>query len=239
MAELGEKPTLIRRFYKTVDIDAHEDGFILLLDGRRARTRAGRALTCAREALAQVIAQEWRAVGDHIDFARMPRTRLRMTVIDRADDDRGSWAGIVLNFLDTDLLVYRADRPEGLTQRQAAAWDPILAALGRATGILLHPTAGIAYAAQPPENAARAEALLAAVSDDALLCVKELTELLGSAALALAHYEKLIGVDAAFEASRIDEEFQIEQWGRDSEADAAMARKRADYDAVCDYLSAL
>ena len=239
MAELGqEKLAAPKRFYQTVSLREGPDGFALLLDGREARTRARAPLAMTTPALAEAVAQEWRDCGETIDFSTMPLTRLRMTVLDRGAADRGGWLDTVLDYLHSDLLVYRADAPEALAERQAKAWDPVLADLARSCGLELRATAGIVHIEQPASLRPRAEAILAALSDDILLCVKEMTDLLGSAALAIAVEENLLSPREAFSRSRIDEEFQIERWGRDAEADAALARRRADYDAVCAYLAA-
>jgi chaperone required for assembly of F1-ATPase len=52
--------------------------------------------------------------------------------------------------------------------------------------------------------------------------VQNATAALGSLVLALALLEGRISAEEAFEASQLDETFQIEQWGEDAEA----ARRR-------------
>ena len=55
----------------------------------------------------------------------------------------------VAKFLATDLVVYRAEGPEGLVERQAAAWDPVLAWARDALGARFVAAAGMIYVTQP------------------------------------------------------------------------------------------
>ncbi|MEO1121205.1 MAG: ATPase, partial [Pseudomonadota bacterium] len=70
-----------------------------------------------------------------------------------------------------------------------------------------------------------------------LTALSDLTALSGSLLLALTVSHGRLTADAAWAASRIDEEWQIEQWGRDEEADAVAARKQSDFFAAARLLS--
>ena len=67
---------LRKRFYDAVDVapDAYE--FVIVLDGRPARTPARRVLSVPAPMLAEALAAEWRAQEVYIDPARMPLNRL-------------------------------------------------------------------------------------------------------------------------------------------------------------------
>jgi chaperone required for assembly of F1-ATPase len=62
-----------------------------------------------------------------------------------------------------------------------------------------------------------------------LTALHELVALSGSLVLGLAAFEGALDAEAAWTASRIDEDWQIEQWGEDAEAAEAAALKRADF----------
>ncbi|HEX8568986.1 MAG TPA: ATP12 family chaperone protein, partial [Caulobacteraceae bacterium] len=78
-----------KRFWKEAAAGPEgEGGFPVLLDGRRARTPAGRPLSLPTKALAELVAAEWHAQPEEFDYAAMPATRLAFTVIDRVPSAR-------------------------------------------------------------------------------------------------------------------------------------------------------
>ena len=112
----------MKRFYKQVSV---EDGAILL-DGRPVRTPARAPLVLSSPALADAVADEWRAQGEDIDPRSMPLTGLANAAIDRVAPDPAAFARPLAAYAESDLLCYRADAPEELVERQAGAWDPLL-----------------------------------------------------------------------------------------------------------------
>ena len=59
--------------------------------------------------------------------ARMPLTRLANAVIDAVCDAPRPVADEIEKYLRSDLVFYRAEAPAGLVEKQARAWDPVLA----------------------------------------------------------------------------------------------------------------
>jgi chaperone required for assembly of F1-ATPase len=97
-------------------------------------------------------------------------------------------------------------------------WDPLLDWAAADLGIRLEPTNGVVHRPQPAQALARVRELAVAQSDMGLTALGEATALLGSAVLALALSRGRLTGRAALELSRLDELFQIEQWGVDEEA---------------------
>ena len=108
--------------------------------------------------MADAIAAEWEAQRDVIDPAKMPLTRLANSIIDGVADAPAAVAAEIEKYLATDLVVYRAERPDGLVARQAAAWDPVLAWAREALGARFVPAQGMVYVAQPAPALAAASA---------------------------------------------------------------------------------
>ena len=232
-----EKPVLPKRFYKEVSLDRQSDDcWSVLLDGRQAKTTARHVLATPSQTLADAVRAEWEAQGDEIDPATMPLTQRLMLVIDRGTEDREKWLEQVLAFLQSDLLCYRADMPEDLVQRQEDAWDPYLAWLAEAHGIDLSVTSGVMAVSQSDKSLAVANILLEKTTADELCCLVAATEITGSAGLALALWQGFRPVDDIFLASRVDETFQAEKWGIDSEAAEREAQLKAELEAVARYL---
>jgi chaperone required for assembly of F1-ATPase len=82
----------VKRFWKDVTVEPEDGGFAIRLDGRPVKTPARAPLAVPTEALAQAVADEWRAVGERIDPRAMPLTGLANAAIDRVAPDRVSFA---------------------------------------------------------------------------------------------------------------------------------------------------
>ena len=66
-----------------------------------------------------------------------------------------------------------------------------------------------------------------------------ITTLTGSALLALALGRRHITTEEAWDAAHVDEDWNMEQWGRDDIALARRAARRAEMDAAATVLAAL
>ncbi len=221
------------RFYERVAVHEGHDGFEIRLDGRRAKTREGSLVACQTQRLGEAVADEWRAQAETIDPATMPLTGLQATVIDLGAVQAPAWRSRVVDFVKSDLLCYRAEEPASLAQRQAATWDPYLDWFATEFGEALLVAAGIGYVDQSDAAIAAVNARLADLDEPALLSLRILSEITGSGVLALNIVFGAGEPEAIFEAARVDEEFQIEKWGRDAEADARVAAMKIDFDAAC------
>jgi chaperone required for assembly of F1-ATPase len=127
----------------------------------------------------------------------------------------------VAKYLGSDLLFYRAGMPEGLVARQAQRWDPILAWAHRVLGAHFMLVEGVVFVPQPDAAIAAARAAIPA-DPWRLGAVSSITTLTGSGLLALALDHGQIDTDAAWAAAHVDEDWQMEHWGRD---DVALARR--------------
>ena len=242
-ARRGARPSLRKRFYQRAQVgEAGTEGFPLLLDGKPVKTPGRRALAAPARQLAEKLAAEWDAQADVVDPARMPLTRLANAVIDAVADAAGPVADEVAKYLASDLVCYRAERPAGLIERQASAWDPVLAWARDAFGARFVLGQGIVHVAQPDEAIAAARAAIPSETSDVkniwrLGAVAAITTLTGSALLALALAQGAIDPEAAWAAAHVDEDWQMAQWGRDEDALARRANRRAEFDAAVAVLS--
>ena len=208
---------LKRRFYDKVTVREDPAGFAVALDGRPIKTPARRALAAPCWPLGDAIAAEWRAQAEFIDPAVMPMTRLANTIIDGVAVAQDEVAGDIVKYLGSDLVCYRAATPERLVARQSLHWDPILAWAKAALGAEFATSQGITYFRQSDQTIARATA---AIPRDPwrLGAVHAVTTLAGSALIALALARRDIGLDAAWTAAHVDEDWNMELWGRDEPA---------------------
>jgi chaperone required for assembly of F1-ATPase len=191
------------------------------------RTPARRPLAAPSRELAQAIADEWNAQTEVIDPANMPLTRLANSIIDGVADRPEHVRDEIVKYLGSDLLFYRADGPEGLTERQAQAWDPIVRWAADNLGARFIMVEGVVFAVQP-EEAIAAAAKAIPTNIWRLGATHSVTTLTGSALLALALDHGAIDAEHAWKAAHVDEDWQMEQWGRDTLAMERRAHREAE-----------
>jgi chaperone required for assembly of F1-ATPase len=209
---------LPKRFYKTASVAADGSGFAVQLDGRTPKSPAKSPLILPTRALAELIAAEWDAQVESIDMATMSATRRAFTAIDQVPPARDAVAEEIAGYAGSDVLCYFATEPRALVERQQAQWTPLLQWSSGTLGLMLERAEGIVHRTQPSASLARAKALALAADDMTLTALAEATALFGSAVLAFAVQRGRLTALAALDLSRLDEIFQIEQWGTDDEA---------------------
>ncbi len=225
------RPALRQRFYQQAGTASGPDGHAVQLDGKSVHTPARRLLVAPSLPLAQALAAEWDAQRDKIDPAAMPLTRLVNSIIDGVADAPGPVKAEIEKYLAADLLFYRTDTPQRLRERQAQLWDPILLWARKALGADFKTGEGVVHVAQP---AAALKAASAVIPDDPwrLGALHVMTTLTGSALIALAVLRGELSVDDAWRAAHVDEDWNMEQWGRDELAVERRTFRHAEFEAA-------
>ncbi|MEM7060267.1 MAG: ATP12 family protein [Pseudomonadota bacterium] len=219
----------MKRFWKETSISEDPDGFTINLDGRPVRTPARHACRVPRRLMAEEIAAEWQAQEEVVSPLSMPMTRVAATCLDRVAPEMDAVRDMITAYGGTDLLCYRATHPAELIARQTAGWDPVLDWAAETVGARLKTGSGVMHIAQPPS----AEDALARRVRDAdawtLTGLSELVTISGSLVLGLAVLEQFLEAEAAWELSRIDEQWNIDEWGEDFEAAELAAKRQSDF----------
>jgi len=227
-----------RRFWKAARAQRVAAGWEVRLDSRVLRTPAKAPLILPSQALAEAIAAEWAAQTGEIDPATMPLTRIAHSAIDKVAPAQAEVAALIAAYGESDLLCYRAEGT-ALAERQAEAWDPVLAWSASRLAAPLAVTCGVIHVQQAAASLARLRAEVAAFDAFALAAFHDLVALSGSLLLALAVIKGFEPADALWERSRVDENWQEEHWGRDEEAAESAAMKRRDFLLAADFLGLL
>lgn len=237
-ARRGARPGLRLRFYAVAAVQQADGGYRITLDDKPARTPARRMLAAPTLALAQAIAAEWAAQREVIDPAKMPLTRLANAVIDDVADSPSPVAAEIAKYLASDLLFYRASGPQQLRERQATHWDPVLAWARAALGAHFKVGEGVVHIVQPE---AALKAACPAIPNDPwrLGAMHVVTTLAGSALIALAMSRGALSVETAWQAAHIDEDWNVEQWGKDELALQRRAFRFAEFAAAAMVLNLL
>lgn len=225
-------------FWTEVTVSEGTEGFGIALDGRAIRTPAKAPLLLPTRALADLVAAEWVAQQGEIKPDTMPATRAANAAIDKVRGQFAEVAGLITAYGETDLLCYRAESPAGLVARQAAAWDPLLAWSAERFGITWQVTQGVMPVAQNAETLVRLGARVEAFTPFELTAFHDLVAMSGSLVIGLAATEGITPVEDLWQTSRVDEDWEIAQWGEDDEAQRLTALRRGSFFAAARFFAA-
>jgi chaperone required for assembly of F1-ATPase len=229
----------VKRFWQDVSVVRVDGGWEIRLDARPIKTPTKAALLVPTEALAEGIVAEWRSVAETIDPRAVPLTGLANAAIDQVTPDTRAFAGGLARYAEADLACYRADWPPALVERQEKAWDGLLAWARRRYDVDFSTTSGLTHVPQPPATIERLAYEVSSLDAFRLAGMSTLVSIGGSLVAALAMLEKMITTDEAWEAVSIDERWQLEQWGSDSEAELALENRKKDFFAAATFLRLL
>ena len=116
----------MKRFYKDVSVAETDLGWTVHLDGRPIKTQGGQPQVLPSEAMAEMLAAEWRAQGEKIDPASFRFRDMADYALDVVARDAESVVDKLVGYAETDTLCYRADPEEALYRHQQETWDPLV-----------------------------------------------------------------------------------------------------------------
>ena len=209
--------------------------YTITLDGRQLKTPMQALLSVPSPVLATAIAVEWDNQKAFLQPANMPLTTLVCTTLDQTTRTMEHVQNECLRFVATDTICYWEDpmvlqdsTNRGLYQKQSQHWQPIhdlveehsgghrLAQMfGSSEGVLVakncknlpHPPELYEFASNyvttgPPSQSAWHLTIFSSM-------IRETK----SFWLSWALMEDLVDADQAIQAARVEEEFQIQNWG--------------------------
>lgn len=229
----------MKRFWKAVQTVQADGGWGVELDGRPLRTPARVPLVVPTEKLAQAVAAEWHTVEGEIDPRAMPLTGLANAAADRVVADKKQFADGIARYAEADLACYRAEGPSGLIQRQGELWDELLAWGRRRFDVDFRTTSGLLHVDQPPATVERLAHAVSALDAFRLAGLSPLVTIGGSLLAALGTLEEAFTPEQAWAAVSLDDRWQLEQWGADEEAQAALDNRERDFLAAAQFLRLL
>ncbi|MBL0914748.1 MAG: ATPase [Sphingopyxis sp.] len=229
----------MKRFWKQAEVVREGEGWGVALDGRPVRTPKRAPLAVENRTLAEAIAEEWNAVGEDIDPARMPLTGIANAAIDIADENPAAFAEPIAAYAESELFCYREDRDPALQSEQIAVWNPLLAWAEQRYGIEFALAEGVLPIDQPVVTVAALREAVLAHDPFRLAPLTLLVTIGGSLIAGLALIEKAFSPAELWEAVSLDELYQERRWGADGEAQKARALREAEWHNAARFLSLL
>jgi chaperone required for assembly of F1-ATPase len=219
----------MKKFYKSAEAGTAPGGHVIRLDGKVVRTPLQNLLLLQSPPLAEAIAQEWLAQGAEIKPASMPLTQLANTMIDKANGpDRAAMNAEIIKYGGSDLICYFATHPADLVKLHQQHWGPLLAWMKGKHGIIFEPVSGIQYRQQPPAALDKLKQLIEGMDAAQFTIVQSVTASTGSVTIALALVEGRLSAEEAYQASCVDEIYQLKTWGADEPAQKKLEAIEAD-----------
>lgn len=216
-----------KRFWSRVTVTETEDGFGITLDEKPVNTPSKTRLIVPTRGLADLIAAEWEAQQGKVDPRTMPATRAANSALDKVRPQIADVANVIAAYGESDYLCYRATSPDALIARQAAALDPVLDWAATALDARLMTGPGVVPIVQDAGAIARLRDRVYQFDHFQLTGFHDLVSLSGSLILGFAVAMRARTAEQVWDLSRIDEDWQAEQWGADDEATAHATLKRA------------
>ena len=108
-----------KRFYKDVSIiNAGKGSFEIILDSKKLKTPGGAVFTVNNEPLALAVAHEWESQKEQVLLSQMHLTGLCNTSVDNPTHaTKYDLVDNILNFLETDTILFFSDNQENLYKR--------------------------------------------------------------------------------------------------------------------------
>lgn len=205
------------RFYKKVGVQTlpGDDGYALTLNDRLVATPLKHAVVVPTEALALALALEWDAQGKFIQPANMPLMTLVTTAIDQSTDpeQRKTIIDTHARILTTDAALHRTDSPSLLVRLQNKHWQPAVEWLERDYQCPMVVAQDLVATPQPKMSRVRMLTLIESLNKWDLAAFDAVASLVKSVVVGWAVFKRQLNSKQAFEAARVDENFQMRSWG--------------------------
>lgn len=209
----------MKKFWKNIEIQQkHLNSYYILLDCKILKTPFKKKLLVPNKKLANEIFNEWNQVTDIIDIENMIFYAILSTSIDKTCDNKELYINDIMNFVDTDLICYRAEEPYELVEWQSKSWDPILNKIEKFIDNKINVFKGVMPLKQNKNLHFKIKSFLNKLSDLEITALHRVTNITGSIFLSLCIFKNYISGKDAFELSYLDELWQANNWGHEKES---------------------
>ena len=113
----------MKKFWKKVSINKiSSNSFQIMLDEKILKTPLKRELVLPNLNLTKEIVKEWDQDSKNINTESMIFYGLVSTSLDKIIDNKNLFIDDILDYIDTDLICYRAENPKELVELQRNKW---------------------------------------------------------------------------------------------------------------------
>jgi len=215
----------MKKFWKKIEIrQSSSKKFHLLLDNKKLTTPMKKELVLPSEILVNEVLREWDQNSDNINIDDLVFYGVLSTAIDKVNLKKDPYVNDIIDFIDTDLICYRAESPNDLIALQNKSWNPILLLIEKYIDVKIKVFKGVMPSNQDQKVHTEIKKLISNLSDVQISVLHRITNLIGSIFLSLCILKKDLLKEDAFECSFLDELWQAKNWGH--EEDASIKRNK-------------
>ena len=215
----------MKKFWKKIEIrQSSSKKFHLLLDNKKLTTPMKKELVLPSEILVNELLREWDQNSDNINIDDLVFYGVLSTAIDKVNLEKDAYVNDIIDFIDTDLICYRAESPNDLIALQNKSWNPILLLIEKYIDVKIKVFKGVMPSNQDQKVHTEIKKLISNLSDVQISVLHRITNLIGSIFLSLCILKKDLLKEDAFECSFLDELWQAKNWGH--EEDASIKRNK-------------
>lgn len=228
----------MKRFYSQVSIAEETAGWTVRLDSRAIKTQGGQPQLLPTQALAELLAAEWRDQGETLDPKSFVHRDLADYAIDVVARDAEPVRANLLEYIETDTLCYRADPDEPFWRRQQQQWEPLVTSFEEREQVVLERVSGVIHRPQRAETLAVLRERMGTFTPFELAALETLTSLAASLCVGLSALDAATDARALWDAANLEEDWQVEQWGADEEAQERRELRTKQFLAALDFARA-
>lgn len=230
----------MKRFYEDVDVTkVANGGWQVTLDGRGLHTVKGAAQIVPTERLARALAEEWAQQSEDMDTSRFVHRDQTDLAIDIVHANPEPAVDQLINFAETDTLLYRADPDEPLYSRQQDMWEPLVQCVEKARDISFTRVSGIMHRNQPEATLSTLRVWLNEQDYFQLAGLQTMASLSASLCVPLLALQEQAEPVALWRAASLEEEWQADLWGRDPQAEDRRAKRQNAFLAAFEWIQML
>ncbi|KAF2894008.1 hypothetical protein ILUMI_12161 [Ignelater luminosus] len=204
-----------KRFYRKTGILYNDGKYEVTLDQRKLKTPNGNLFTVESEPLALAVAAEWDTQKEKIQQNSMYLSTLCNTAIDNPNNlTKYDMVQYIVNYLDTDTILFQSNENEELYKLQVQEWDPVLDWFCNRFQVKVQKSREMCTPAISDEVKATISKHLLSYNFACIHGYVFGVDTLKSVILTLACAERFLTPEKAALLSRLEEEFQLGKWGR-------------------------
>ncbi|XP_058819379.1 ATP synthase mitochondrial F1 complex assembly factor 2 [Topomyia yanbarensis] len=204
-----------KRFYRKTGVVSSNGKYEITLDQRKLKTPNGSPFYVESEPLAIAIATEWDAQKEVVDRSSMHLTALSSTVLDNPNHlQKADIVNYLVNYLNTDAVLFHSGGEAALKNLQIAEWDPIIDWFNKRFQVQLSATDGLEIPNFAPGTAMNISRYLSSYNEAALHGFMFAVDTIKSLILTCACVDRFISPEKAVLLARLEEEYQQGYWGR-------------------------
>ena len=199
--------------------------FNLYLDKKLLKSIEKNKFDFTNEKLAKILKEEIDQQGLEINFKKLFYFNLFSIAIDKIKNNKVTYINEICEYAFTDLICYRAEKPDELVQLQNDLWNPVLRKLYK-VDLKFKIVSGIMPVEQPINSINILKNRLRKLNELEISCLFELTKVTGSILLAYSMICNFFDKKYIYDCSFLDDIWQSKKWGMINEISENLTKKK-------------